>query len=245
MLDYSKFDCYRTLSKSLEDFAKQEEKFEEAKALYALKETDKRIEKANKKQEEIDNLTYEKGLILQNALDVIREDINQSYYNIFRYLNIRETLWLTWKYAHFKKENRLEDIEKDYKKDKKYNKPLKDYKVAFDFVVDTVKDRLIPEKYRKKSDLIKIIDCNHSTQYEFTFKYKNIEYGICIPMFINANQDNYLELLGGYALRFKDSEYCISRAFNTLSPREFREKLEGWITDRLKKEKKKEVLKCP
>ena len=239
MLDYTMFDQarrmpgWRSPDTTMEDILKQDEEFELAKAQYALDETNKRIDKANKKQEEINNLTYEKGLILVDVFNVIREDIAQSYYNIFRYFNVGDLLWEAWKYSSFKEKGRLQEIEEAHKKDPKYCKPLEDFENAYNFVLRTVKDRLIPEKYRDESTLVEIVDWWYSTAYKFTFKYKDIEFIICVPMFNNVNDKNYLELLSGYVLRFRESEYCIGLAFNTINPNEFKEKLEKWIDDKL------------
>ena len=68
MLNYSMFDNARIgacrMSNDMDEIWKAEEALEFSKAKYALEETKKRLEKANKKQEEIDNLNYEKELNL-------------------------------------------------------------------------------------------------------------------------------------------------------------------------------------
>lgn len=238
MLDYSMFDrmrfgAWRSPDTTFDDICKEGEAVELGKAQYALEETKKRLEKANKKQEEIDNLKYEKELILGNVFDLIREDIAQSYYNIFRFFNTSELLWEAWKYSSFKRQGRLQEIEESHKKEPEYCKSLEDFENAYDFVLRTVKDRLIPEKYRDESTLVEIVDWSYSIAYEFTFKYKDIEFIICVPMFNNVNDKNYLEMLSGYVLRFRESEHCIGLAFSTINPQEFKEKLEKWIDDKL------------
>ena len=242
MLDYSMFDmarlgAWRSPDATFEDICKEGEAVELGKAQYALEETKKRLEKANAKQAQIDNLKYEKELILGNVFDLIREDIAQSYYNIFRYFNVGDLLWEAWKYSSLKEKGRLQEIEEEHKKEPKYCKPLEDFENAYNFVVRTVKDRLIPEKYRDESNLVEIIDWCYSTAYEFTFNYKDTEFIICVPMFNNVNDKNYLEMLSGYVLRFNESKYCIGLGFNTINPKEFQEKLEKWIEDKLKENK--------
>lgn len=217
----------------LKPFIEDEEKQEIIKSQYALDETKRRLEKANKKQEEIDNLKYEKDLILENVFSHIKEDIAQSYYNIFRYLIVDDLLWEAWKYSLYKNKGSLEEIEKSHKENPEYCKPLKDFEDSYNFVVEKVKIRLIPSKYKDESNLVEIIDCNRSSSYEFKFKYKDVEYAICVPVFVNANKDNYAELLSGYKLEFKESEHCIGLAFNTMNPNEFKEKLEEWIDNQL------------
>lgn len=210
---------------------------ENAKAKYALDETKKRIEKANKKQEEINNLAYEKGLIITDVLNIIKEDINQSYYNIFRYLNVNDLLWEAWKYSSFKNKGALSEIEKSHEESPECCKSLKDFETSYDFVLKIVKDRLIPDKYRDESILVRIINYSYSTSYEFTFKYKDVEFIICIPIFNHVNDKNYSELLSGYILRFNESEYCVGWGFSSVNPKEFQEKLEKWIDDKLEESK--------
>jgi len=239
MLDYSMFDvarlgAWRGSNTTFEDICKECDATELAKAQYALEETKKRLEKANVKQEQIDNLKYEKELILDNVFNLIREDIAQSYYNIFRFFNTNELLWEAWKYSLFKEKGRLQEIEEAHEKEPNDCKSLEVFENSYNFVLRTIKDRLIPEKYRDESTLVELIDWCYSTAYEFTFKYKDIEFIICVPMFNNANDKNYLEMLSGYILRFKESEYCIGLAFNAINPNEFKIKLEEWLDERLK-----------
>jgi len=239
MLDYSRFNEIRfwSPSASLEESIEEARILELSKAKYALDETQKRIEMASKKQEVIDNLTYEKNLILRDAMLAIKEDIAQSYYNVFKFFMPNNILGKAWKYSMFKNQNRLKEIEESYKKDPSEGYSLKDYKNSFDFVINTIKDRLIPDKYKKESKLIEIIDSNYATTYEFTFNYKNVEFIVCIPIFENANINNYSELLNGYVLRFHESKYCVGYAFHALNPDEFKEKLEKWLDEKLISEK--------
>lgn len=239
MLDYSMFDAirlgaWRSPNTTFDDICKEYDAEELEKAQYALEETKKRIEKANVKQAQIDNLKYEKELILGNVINIISEDIAQSYYNIFRFFNTSELLRESWKYSSFKGKGRLQEIEEEHKKEPENCKPLEDFENAYNFVLRTIKDKLISEKYRDESTLVEIIDWCYSTAYEFTFKYKNIEFIICVPMFNNVNVKHYLEMLSGYVLRFKESEYCIGLAFKTINPDEFKVKLEEWLDERLK-----------
>ena len=230
MLDY--FDDFDNMPVSWWDDMETREKL---KAEYIFEATNKRIEKAKKKQEEIDNLKYEKGLIMNNVFDIIRESLAQSYYNIFRFFKVSELLWEAWKYSFYKGENRLKEIEEDHKKDAEHCKPLKDFRDSYNFVVSQVKKGLIPEKYRDESNLVEIIDYSYSTSYEFTFKYKKVEFIISIPMFNNVNENNYLDLLRGYVLRYHEDKSCIGYAFNTIVPDEFMEKLETWLDEQVAK----------
>lgn len=240
LLDYSKFhnlDIFGrpTINSDVVDILDKYEAIDVAKAGYALSEINKRVGKANKKQEEIDNLIYEKELIIGDVINLIREDISQSYYNIFSFVRIRNLLWEAWDYFWLKKEG---ETEKEHLKGPEGSISLEDFEKSYNVVIGTVKDKLIPEKYRDESILVEIMDWNLSTAYEFTFKYKDIEFIIGVPMFKNANNKNYLEMLSGYTLKFREDECSLGFGFSTLNPKEFKGKLESWIDERLKTDQK-------
>lgn len=240
LLDYAAFYKMNMPCSTTEEMLEQNKSIERGKAQYALNETKERLKKASKKQEEIDNLNYEKGLILNNVFALIKEDIHESYFNIFRYCKVNELMYKAWKYAYFKDSHRLNDLKKAHKEDPKYNPSLNDYKETFEFVVKTVKNRLIPEQYREDSTLIELLDFNYSTAYEFTFKCKGVEYTISVPVFLNVNNNNFLEILNGYTLRFQESEHCIGFAFSAINPEEFMESLEKWLDERIPEHKVEE-----
>lgn len=231
-LDYSSFDInWIGFDSSYEDTFERNRYIEKAKAEYALSEVKLRLEKAENKQKEIDNLTYEKSLIMSNAVDIIKEDISESHYNIFRFLNMGDCLHKAWKYSYLKNEGRLVELPEESENDESRD----DYQRDYDFVVTMIKRRLISDKYRDRCELIEIVNYNYSVAYEFTFRTKDdIEFTIWMPVFLNADINNYREMLSGYALYFNSSEYVIDCAFRELDTDVYSQKLEEWLDNQIK-----------
>lgn len=196
-----------------------------SRAQYVKSEIDKRIEKYKQKEEEIENLKYESNLIVSDIIGTIREDLEESFYNIFKWYQ-KDILSKTWKFSRDK------DNE-DFKKDKK---EYDEHKACYEVVINRVKVGLIPEKYHKRLKLVEIIDFNYETEYEFKFQYKTLEFIICTPVFHNATKENYTDILSGYKLKTEDKSSCItevSTEIKELNPDKFREKLGAWLGEKL------------
>lgn len=211
---------------SLEQQFKQMEEVDKLKAEITLKAIKETIDKVNKKQELIDELDYEKDLILQDAIKRVRENLRDSYYNIFRYMN-GDIFSKAWRYMLHKKNGTLESLKKQDEEG------FKDDETTFGFVTRTIKNCLIPEKYQDV-ELKEIIDCSYATSYEFYYKIENLEFIIEVPVFDHASQDTYKELICGYKLR-QEEGCCISLEFSELNPYKFKDKLEEWLDEKLQK----------
>lgn len=197
---------------------------ETSRAAYVKSEIDKRIEKHKQKEEELENLKYESNLILDDILGTIKEDLDESYYNIFKWF-ARDIVAKAWRFSRNEKEEFIKD-EKEYE----------DCKTRYDVVINRVKQELIPEKYHKGLKIIEIIDYNWESAYEFKFKYKTLEFIICVPMFHHATKENYMDMLSGYKLKLEDKTHVIteiSTEFKELNPEKFREKFGEWIGEKL------------
>ncbi len=190
------------------------------------------MNKAYKKQELIDELDYERKLIVEDALKQVREELNNSSYSIFPFTN-SDIFYKAWKYFNYKKSGKLSEIEKAYEEHPMDGYSLKDYKNDFGYAYRTIKGYLIPEKY-EKAELIKIYDCSYSSSYEFYFRINNIDFIIEIPVFMNVTQDNYADIIAGYKLR--QEEGCsISLEFSEINPAVFKDKLDKWLDDKVGK----------
>lgn len=197
------------------DFDDPAEKFRAegmAKASYIKSCIDDRLKKYKEKKELIDTLTYENVLIKEDIIGCIREDLEESSYNIF--MGLSEALTKAWIYFHHKEEN-------------------KEFKGIFELVLDYIKRNLIPDKYADKVELVDVVNFCFSAGYEFTFMLDDLEFIILVPVFGNANKDNYLYILNGYCLNFKESKHITNMIFNTLDPREFKKKLGEWINEKI------------
>lgn len=202
---------------------------EELISNYILNSIKSRTEKQAQKQVEIDNLTYEKGLIVDDIIKIIKEDLANCSYNIFRYFNIDDTMWRAWRYFNLKKEKKLKELEPSE------GLTETDYKNALDFIETQVKNTLIPEEY-SDAKLVDFIAYNYNAEaYELTYKIKDknndLEFLIEIPMFNQANEKNYLTMASGYSLR-QHIGCEITLEFSELDWKKFREKLKEWLDKR-------------
>ena len=111
MLDYSEIKQKQSIKKQ-----------------FILDEIKKRRERLYKKEEAIANLTYEKMLIWQDIVNVIREDLRNSGWNLFEYIRpgiLREA----WIYANHCNDTDWWENEED----------KEDCRLSFDFVNSTIK----------------------------------------------------------------------------------------------------------
>lgn len=220
MLDYSKFDRLIGI-----DYLNSEY----ARAAYVIDCIHKRQDSLKKKREDIESLRYEEELIMGDILNVIATDLHNSAFNLFRGF-APELLRKAWRYSHFKNENRLDEFAEDDSEDK-YTR--KDHENAYMYCLTIIKQNLLPKWCVDDVELLQIMDNWYETSYQFTFKYKDIEFIVCVPVFQHANKDNYYELLEGYLLRHYEGEHFVDLDFYTLDPREFKEKLDVWLKERL------------
>lgn len=215
-LNYEQFDGLYT-------FVEGFEKTEFDKADFVVSEIYKRQAREKAKQEQIDELTYEKDLITSDIVNTIRTDLCNSKYNIF-YGMTSELLRKAWLYNWHKTDKKFwgEDIEKA-KKDKK------DSKSCFEYVVDTIKRKILNND--DTYELIEIIDSNYSRAYCFTYKYKDQTIQITIPMWSQADRSTYKEMLQGYRINYAKSEHFWDFICCNIDYRKVAEQLAEWVKD--------------
>lgn len=226
-LDYSSIERYSFMS-DYQDTMKQ-------KASFVVQSIKNRIELQSKKQEQIDNLTYEKNLIVNDIVELIKEDLTDSAYNIFFGILIADAMHRAWNYHRALSENKLDTLSyKDYN-DKEVT--VEDFEISYNFVLNEIKRRLIPEKYHKKLKVIEITMCNYGARYSWKFKIDGVEFMIEVPIFSYTNKDNYIDMLAGYELRQEIMEYehvgTITLEFYEIDPEAFKTKLEKWLDNKI------------
>ena len=214
MLDYSKFD-------NIWGFSYEDR--EASKDKYVLDELKKRQEKLKDKDEAIANLQYERNLVMGDILSVIRYDLAQSGINLFRYLDEGNMFWEAWRYCNHHKDKDFEAY-----KDKEVKKKEKQ---SYEFVMSQIESRILNNnKEFKRVD--SAMDSNFSLYYEFTFKIRGQEIYVCIPNFKCASERNYTELLSGYIIRYKESEYCTGWICADLDYHKIYDKLMAFINEK-------------
>ncbi len=193
---------------------------ESAKSEYVVNSILNRREKLAKKQMEINDLVYEKFLIENDIVEIVKNDLSYCSYNIFNYFN-GDLLFKAWKYTTLKEEEKDEDE-----------------KTCYEFALSRIKKCLVPEKYQEKVKFGKIIDLNYNNAFQFEISVDKIEFAIEVPNFNNVTTSNYMDFVRGYKLRQED-DHVISIEFEELNPSEFQKKLEEWLDNKIKESKKK------
>ena len=98
MLDYTNVENQRMWN-MLEDW----DKHEFNKADFVVSEINKRLEREANKQKQIEELAYEKSLITNDLINIIKQDLHYSKFNLFYGLK-SEIFSKTWNYFWHKKD---------------------------------------------------------------------------------------------------------------------------------------------
>lgn len=218
MLDYKIFDRLGFYGGGYDD---------SAVAAYVKSELDRRVKYHQDKQGLIYNLQYEDSIIINDICEVIKDDLYRSALNIFRGLT-SELASKAWRYFNRKPGDEYTEEQ------------LKEYKSAFDFFVFTVNRRFFNDD-KELIDNLKMTwfgYCGYDEHaYSVEYSYKNglIKLSVEIPMFSNANVQNWAGMLAGYYIRYAESEYSWDIAASGLIPDEVRDKFLAWLPEYEKK----------
>lgn len=182
------------LSHIWNNYFKSFEERDKAIGEYILNQFNDRLAKMAKKQEEIDNLNYEKSLIMNDAISILNQDVANSSLNIFKGMT-GDLLWKAWKYCHYPKEITDDDGKVDEKK-------TKEYKACYDYSRMIVENKFFNNN--KKFKFNSILMNNYGEYYEFEYTYGKETLEVAIPEFVGANAKSYMNLANGYSLRYVD-----------------------------------------
>jgi len=213
MLDYSKFDHIWGL-----DW----EQRHEAESQFVLDEIKKRQDMLKEKRDQLDQLNYEANLITADICNVIRDDLwGASKFNMFFGIN-DEAFWKAWRYFNHHKDKDFEDY-----KDPEVKKEEKN---ALNFIDGMIKQYIFSDKDEAK--LVECLSYCYGIGYDFTYSYKGETIQVYIPLYQKTTCDNYLDMLAGYRLNFKESEYSWGWIAGGLDYRALKEKLDAWLETR-------------
>lgn len=165
---------------------------EELKKSYIINEINARIEKTNIKQAEIDNLFFEKGLIIGDIINIIKQDMSNSSNNLFSWANLPE---LFSNAISLPKEKPVEELTEQEKK----------YSSARDMIIFTIRQELLSNDENFIFNDIIVYGFGEAYIVEFIYKEQIIH--VCVPIFQSANEKNYLTLLAGYQVLYQEGEY--------------------------------------
>lgn len=175
---------------NLEDFISQQEKNEKLKAEIVLEKIKIRQQRKNDKIKKIEELNYEKDLIVDDIINIVKKELNCSKYNLFTGF-FSDTFHNIWRYFHYKEEIKKREIEQ--------------IETVFNYVTSQIKEKILLND--ENFELTKVVDSCYGRHYVFEYSYKNHNFYVYIPMFDKANDENYAELLEGYKIYYKKSEY--------------------------------------
>lgn len=202
-----------SLISELEKFAMGQEAKRQIETKNMLDKINYRQGLINKKNQIIENLNYEKELITNDIISIVKNFISSEI----------SLIWGAgsgyyddaWKYFHYKDE--ITDEEK--------KKKLKD---AYDLVLMQIKSRILLDNKDFKLQNIYFYGYD-KTYYIFVYEYKNHVFEIKIPMFDRASSENYQDMMLGYKILIQTSESCWSIIICDLHPVVVADKLKEYI----------------
>ena len=229
MLDYSK------LRNSLTCHFENQEEIEKK---FIIDEIKARQDKLEKKDEQIANLEYEKGLILSDILNTINTDLRNSSWNLFRYFDA-DIFWQAWRYCQHK-----DELKEDVKNGEMTKDDFDKSKTSFEYTKDVVQRKFFGEEFKDKVKFKEILK-NWEVGYEYVFTYKKQEIQVFIPTFM-CDAKTYDYMLSGYHASYRESEVCISWITQDLDYNKVAERLQEWLRNeewKKKDEKNREEKK--
>lgn len=182
---------------------------ENKQALQILKQIELKEQRLTDKTNVITQLQYEKELIERDIVDTIKIELNNSYINIFRYLNadLLSNIWRGW-------------LSKEKGKQFKYN---------LDYVLSIIKSKMLNND--DNFILKDILDFCYSAAYEFIFDYKGQEILVYIPVFANVTEKNKPYIMCGYMIQYKENEHTWTSITSGFDTNKISKDLKEWLSN--------------
>lgn len=173
----------------------EEERLLKAKLL--LNKINHKQDLINKKNEQIENLNYEKDLITEDIVHTIKNSLQDSEFNLI--WGASSVYRDAWRYGYNKDYPDANIFKDDETKDKA--------KKAYKWVTDSIKEKILLNNKKFKLKSISVYGYDNQG-YSFYYTYGKQAFEIYIPMFNTTNKDNYKEMLLGYRILIKTSDNC-------------------------------------
>lgn len=185
---------------------------------YIKEQLNLRLERFKEKQHKINDLNYEKELIEDDIIDIIKVNLHYSQCTVFQGLQDK-VFNDAWTYFWHKNDNEWSEENK-----------IK-LKTSFEYVTETLK-----EKFFKNYDveLTEVIQFWYGVAYDFIYKYKNQFIQIKVPCYSMVNRENYAYLLSGYEVSYKENDHCWGHIASGIDYKDIIEKLHKWIDENCK-----------
>ena len=178
-------------------------------------------DRLSNKDKAIEELQYERDLIMGNLCYTINYDLKNSSFNIFMGFT-DEMFWKAWRLYNHK-----EVVEEEFAKGEVDENYYKSHKTALSYTDSLIREKFFGKEFKDKVKLIELLK-TWTTGYSYTYKYKKQEIMIFIPIF-SADEKTYPEALYGYRVNFKRSEYGWDFIASDLDYKKVAEKLQDWI----------------
>lgn len=195
----------------LEQFMQNQETKRQIETKNILDKIDYRQGLINEKNKIINNLNYEKELITEDIVKLVK-GLNSSELSLIWGATSKQyhDAWL-W--------NQQDVIN---------NKNIDELKNSYKLVTLQIQDRLLLNNKKIKLKGISLYGYDE-TGYSFYFEYKNHTFEIYVPMFERATKENYKDMLLGYKLLIKTSEYTWDTIIRDLNYNVVAQKLKEYI----------------
>ena len=165
----------------------------------------------NEKNKTINNLNYEKELITEDIVKLVK-GLNSSELSLIWGATSKQyhDAWL-WNQQNVINNKNIDELENSYK-----------------LVTMQIKDRLLLNNKKIKLKDISMYGYDEMG-YSFYFEYKKHTFEIYVPMFERATKENYEDMLLGYKLLIKTSEYTWDTIICDLNYNVVAQKLKEYI----------------
>ena len=195
----------------LEQFIQEQEAKRQIETKNILDKIDYRQGLINEKNKIINTLNYEKELITEDIVKLVK-GLNSSELSLIWGATSKQyhDAWL-W--------NQQDVIN---------NKNIDELKNSYKLVTLQIQDRLLLNNKKIKLKDISLYGYDE-IGYSFYYEYKKHTFEIYVPMFERATKENYKDMLLGYKLLIKTSEYTWDTIIRDLNYNVVAQKLKEYI----------------
>jgi hypothetical protein len=200
---------------NFEKFISEQEAKRQIETKKLLDKINYRQDLINEKDKIIKNINYEKELITNDIVELVRNLTSSEISLIWGASSVYYDD--AWRYFHYK----------DEIKDEEKNKKMKN---TYNLVLMQIKSKILLEDKNFKLQNIYFYGYDKMC-YSFVYKYKKHVFELKIPMFDIANKETYIDMMLGYQILIQTSEHCWSTIICDSNPDVVANKLKEYIKE--------------